>query len=299
MNRHLITWLPCALLMLCTGIVRADSLYTSASVLGGYEQCSDLGSGSAACQTSGSTALGAGSATFRGMAEAEATYGILGVSVNATADCSGITSPYNCYGVNSGNTSAIAEFTDTFTISAGPTSGFLVIDAFTEGNSSDTCVGPSAAIICGNSPLGAFIEVSGGSIDGVTGNTDLSNGLQYWTLTIPYSLGSVTPTFEAGAEEDCRADNDTSCTGFVDYYHTFGITGISVENSNAVLDPGAVVTAESGTDYDNLISTPEPRSVALFLVGLGALGLSIKKALKVFKVVRRTFSSNDSFVVEN
>jgi hypothetical protein len=290
------TWqapaLVALLITLSPRTAKAD-LQSTASVTGTYETCSQSGSSSASCQTTGSEPIGSGSATFGGEASALAAYGELGTVASALASCSDVSAPYNCYESNYGSSAATAEFVDTFDITNGPASGFLVFDGIADGNSGITCVGPDSASICDNDRGGTdtYLDVSGGSINGITGNYILANGTSLLTVTIPFTpanltspgLISVIGAFRQDSGSACVASNDTSCNGFSNYYNTFAITSLSVENSNGVVDPNAIVTSASGTNYNHLTSVPEPGSTLPLVLLASGISLSIhrRKAKKL------------------
>jgi hypothetical protein len=278
------TWQAAALVALLITLsprtAQAD-LQSTASVMGTYETCSQSGSSSASCQTTGSEPLGLGSATFGGEASAHAAYGELGTAASALAGCSDISAPYNCYDFNSGISLATAQFLETFNITNGPASGFLVFHGIADGSSSLTCVGPDSGFVCGNYGGNTYLDVTGGSINGITGNYILANGTSFLNIIIPFTpadlitsnLSSVETTFGLVSGFGCAATDDTTCNGFSNFYNTFVITGLSVEGSNGVVDPNAIVTSASGTNYNDLTSVPEPNFT--FPLVLLASGISV------------------------
>lgn len=251
---------------------------SSVSVNGQYQQCSDSGAAAAACQVNENTSLGGGTVTFVGTAGARSSYGDLGTDVSWVANCNGITAPSNCYS-DSGPATAMAQFGDTFEIQNGPSSGALLFSALADGTSGVTCVASApgndanVAFICGNSPFNTILSVGGGSslIDGSTGDSVLPNGSTLLTIAIPFVGSSVAVDFAMQSSGRCLVSNEVNCNGFTNFYNTFLITGVSVEDSSGVLDPNAIVLSASGTDYDHIGSVPEPSSILMIGSGLALL----------------------------
>lgn len=262
----------CLFIVMTAEPVHADNLSATATVSGTHEYCSLAGTNSAACQTHGSLPMGGGFADFAGASSARASYGDLGTSANALADCAGISSPTNCYMANYGSAIADAGFSDNLTITNGPLSGILFLTAFTDGDSLVTCIGPSATFVCGNSIPNSSLTVAGGAINGVTGAVTLPNGQQTWTITLPYTNGHASLSIRMHSQAGCLATNDTNCNGFSNFYNTFGITGMKIKDSNGTVVPNATYTAQSGTDYNHIPAVAEPASVVLLAFGLLTVG---------------------------
>jgi hypothetical protein len=117
---------------------------------------------------------------------------------------------------------------------------------------------------------------------GFFGNIDTTISEQF---TQVYDFTSIdgTANVAVGASMETKAacgDEDPSCIADVDFSNTEIVTGVQVLNPDGSVDPNAVITAASGTNYNDLVSTaPEPPGFILSVTGvlLAAPALGLKR----------------------
>ena len=173
-----------------------------------------------------------------------------------------------------GSVSALATFSDTFTVqTAMPTSGEVIF----------TDLVTASMLSSGAGTYGVEPGSANGMIfDSVYGPQSVANGAELFTFAIPFvSSKTSNITVALLANYDCvtNAQNSSCSDSFVG---ASVITGYTVETSAGAPLAGTV-TFGSGTNYDDLTGatpTPEPSSFLLFGSGLVGLGGMIRRKLK-------------------
>jgi hypothetical protein len=270
---------------------RASSiLSTSASVTdnqGG--SCQQSGTASASCSGEWTNLEGTNEVTFGGKAYGAVDYGVLHAAASGAAGCTP-GAGQNCSAL-AGTALGETEFSDDLNITGGPVTGYLDFSMVADGTNNLTCVVTGNPFACGAaySILGAGGGSGAPTINGVMGGHILSAGISDLTVLIPFgidqSIGGgvtqVTAYVVLDSIVECYVANGDTCSGDTDYSNTAIVTGLDVLDSN--MDPvsGAVVTAASGTNYNDIQSTPEPST--LFLLGVPLLTLGLARRAKMHK----------------
>lgn len=275
------------------GFARGDSLSSSAytwdEYLGTTCNQSTAGATAASCDGEWTTDLGGSGATktFGGSAYGAAGFGILHSGSSGVASCNNLPPGFNCYGV-AGGANSTASFEDTFNITGGPASGFLDLFVVADGTGEVTCIGPQAAAVCGVSF--GYAQLEGGNpvfFNGVreqsTGLSPGTNDISVWfPFTAVDGVAQVTDGLSLNTGIQCYAADNTSCSANVDFSDTAYVAGISVLDANGNPVSGAIVSAESGTDYSNIqvpAEVPEPSTrLTLLLMSAALLGCCIVRS---------------------
>jgi hypothetical protein len=272
---------------------RADSLSTSAQVAGVYpgQSCFQTDTNTASCTAGASNQFVAPFSDtyfFGGSADAIASYGSLGTSASALDQCNVTSAIVTCLFMGQRATAG-AAFDDGITITNAPASGVLDFTLSTSGTGSVICTGPDLTI-CSNSSAATVLNTATTEIlDGGQQSTSLPNGVSFHTLAIPFisSNGSAFVDLSLGLTSfvSCSADNTTDCNATTNFIDTAQITGVQVLDGNGSVDPNALLSSQSGTNYNSLVgttSTPEPSTLSLLAVALIALVGASKLKLVVF-----------------
>jgi hypothetical protein len=267
------------------GSARGDSLssfaYTWTQQLGATCDQNTTGTTPASCYGEWTAALGDGATTtFGGNGYAAAGFGILHSGSSGVASCN-VPANFNCYGVAGGANSS-ASFEDTFNITGGPASGFLDLSVVADGTGEVTCIGPQAAAACASSfgyaQLGAGNPVFFNGIreQGI-GLSPGTNDINVW---FPFAavdgVAQVTNGLSLLTGIQCYVADNTSCSAYVNFSDTAYVAGLSVLDANGNPVSGAIVTAESGTDYNGIqVPAPVPEPSTLLLMSTAFLGYCI------------------------
>jgi len=185
-------------------------------------------------------------------------------------------------------TTSEADFSDLFTLTNAPASGQLVFGWVVDGT--DLAGGTAA-----DPHHEAFLEASGdfstighslepnGAFSGAVNNA--------FSIAIPFNAADGTAvvgvSFGLLTEAFCGAAVNTTCSAAADFSNTAMVTGVTVLDSKGQLVPSVGISAESGTNYDDVINpaaVPEPSTFTL--VGLGAT--ACVRRLRLGKSQRRT-----------
>lgn len=119
--------------------------------------------------------------------------------------------------------------------------------------------------------VGEFIASLNGTTvasGGLTGGRTLTGGLIPITPGVEYQLFQQ---LHALAGSETLVDADVS--GTADFLHTAVLRSVIVTDANGAVLGGFSVQTATGLDYLNLTATPEPSSLLLSLLGLGAVAL--------------------------
>lgn len=257
-----------------------------ASTLTGSPQCSNNASGASVTCTEGARYVSprGGIVTSSATATASASYGVLHSSAEASLTCVGTLSVCGLAYAD-----ANSGFVDSFAITDAPSSGSMVFTFATDGTYSSTCTvsagqcssngytsgSPSAQIYLADSTSG----LEGSYIIGLPAGPNTLAIADPFTSTDGITL--LTPTIELVAQsDDCEFPSPGMCSMSADFSDTAVVTGILVLDANGNVDPNAIVTDASGTNYDALV-TPEPASVWLLTPALvGLVGMCRYRALR-------------------
>lgn len=142
-----------------------------------------------------------------------------------------------------------------------------------------TCVIGGGPFPCGTAA--AFLDAgntgSGASlINGVSGNVPLAPGATPLTVVVPFDTGNLVRSnvielpvaMSLSAQASCTEADDDTCNAFADFSNTVFVTSVSVLGVNMNPVPGAIITAASGTNYDDIQVAPEPSSFGMLLAVL-------------------------------
>jgi hypothetical protein len=170
-----------------------------------------------------------------------------------------------------------ATFSDNFTVTGGPSVGFLDLTVATTGTSSVICVdttnaqvpcdplGPAQALLTGYN--GSILLPDGPSTVNEIFSFDGGEG----GLQLILEAGAICGTLGNPAEP-----GTTTCATTSDFIDTARVTGYSVEDAQGNPVNDASVTFESGTDYNNIpgepVSATEPSTILLLIAGLVGVG---------------------------
>jgi hypothetical protein len=168
-----------------------------------------------------------------------------------------------------------ASFGDGFTVTGGPSEGFVVFSIAVDGTNSTSC---SAAI---QTQFSCFGQAAFETIQ-INGTTNLVNGPGIVTGE-SFFVSGVTSIIDVllTAEADCGASVGMNvCTSTANFLDTARVTGYTIEDINGNPVSGASAVFASGTDYNHIpTTTSEPSSLAMLGIGMLALaGLTLKKS---------------------
>jgi hypothetical protein len=181
---------------------------------------------------------------------------------------------------------ADSQFQDTFTISGAAPNSALVLYIRVEGTESTATNGPT------NQQFGSFqtelhssgSETSGSFTPGFTpeqtflASSGINNFMRTYALGIPGTGTQLPIELDLKTVTQCGTADQFSCTSSSDFSDTAIVTGFQVIDTDGSIDPNAIVTAASGTNYNGLQSavvTPEPNPLILCVTGLvGAVSVS-------------------------
>lgn len=258
---------------------QADGSLTTSVVIsgnGGQTVCGQLDSSASSLSTSCGgtfTIIPGDSASFTGSAQARAMFGDLGTAATLEGSCA-VADPsiVNCQAFAGSSGFANAGFVDRVTVSNAPSSGFLALSFTTSGFNQVACNGLDACSV-------ATTWYSTGN-----GQTYLPNGTSTYTIDYGYSDGSGLVQLFLESDVACQAGDTFSCGAISNFIDTLQVTGLSVLDANGNPVEGAIITADSGTDYNALTLAPVPASEpsSLMMLGVGLLGLAgvtLKKSL--------------------
>jgi hypothetical protein len=117
-----------------------------------------------------------------------------------------------------------------------------------------------------------------------------SSGTADQTIFIPFDAsfgGQVGIGLTLYSSATCVTFNNTTCSSDTNFINTLTVLGVSVVDANGNVVPGATITADSGTNYNDITGdnvspsagTPEPSSVLMLGVSMLALAeLVLKKS---------------------
>jgi hypothetical protein len=259
--------------------------------------CQQTGTTSASCSGGGTFVYGDGqTTTFGGSAYGAADYGVLHAAASGGASCTS-NSVTNCYSPSAGTAEGEASFFDTLNITGGPVDGYLDFSLVADGTGAVTCVILGSPLDCGAAQtILSLANFTGApTINGVTGNFILGVGTTDATILVPFGAsqligGGVTQVevemFLDSYVNCAVADGDT-CSAFTDFSNTAIVTGLRVLDADFNPVPSAVVTTASGTNYNDIQSTPEPPTLFLLGVPLLTLGLARRLGIGTRTAVRR------------
>jgi len=248
-----------AFCFLSSTVARAQSSLSTEAILEqhvGMVYCNNSGTTFASCSGDNGPSVGNASAIAR--------YGLLGGYAQSVV-----------FGPGSFALDAIsgANFYDYFTVSGGPSQGYLVFTFATTGTNSATCVDTTGAQFACD-PLGPADAIL--AVNGI--NTVLPNGPDTVVAAVGFNGDQGFLQTSLTAEAMCGTDTSpqpgsTECTATSNFIDTVRVTGFTIEDSNGNPITDATVTFASGTNYDNISATPEPPT--FLLVGAGLLGLIV------------------------
>jgi FHA domain/PEP-CTERM motif len=214
-----------------------------------------------------------------GTASARAAFGLLGAYASSLV---------NGPGIFSLEAFSQAGFSDGFSVTGGPSNGYLIFSFFTSGMASTVCVDTTTALFACDplGPAGAGIAVNGAvnplpsvpftfseaiPFNGGSGGIDV-------TLTASAVCGTFSNPADAGA---------TACTSISNFIDTARVTGYTIEDANGNPVSGTTVVFDSGTNYNDIpVDTPEPSSLTLIGTGIAALIWRRKSVFVAFGLSR-------------
>jgi hypothetical protein len=268
-----------AILSLTPAAWADSSTSTSVSVVSGTGSCGGSNATSSGCSAGSNydfSGLG-DTVSTAGAAAAVASFGSLGTSGAASSNC-GIANPsiVNCSPYTSGSLFANASFSDVLTLSGEPSSGNVVFNIQTMGQSVITCGGASGSPACGGGATTSLIIP--GSSFGPEQTIVLPNGTTDYSIDFGFSAGSgsqVPIEFILLTQVQCSNTNFTTCSASSNFINTAQVLGVSVTDLSGNVDSGATITADSGTNYNDISGSPvpTPESSSLSLLGAGFLSL--------------------------
>lgn len=274
------------LLLAMAGASSASSISSSATVTANVGSCEQIGTTSASCSGGGTFLEGTNEVTFGGSAYGAVEYGELHTAASGAAGCTPGPGG-NCASL-AGTAEGQASFLDVFNITGGPVTGYLDFPLVADGTGAVTCVILGSPLDCGDAQTTLSLANFTGqpTINGVTGNFNLGVGTTDLTVLVPFGAGQLIGGGVTQVEVEmflesfisCSVANGDTCSADADFSDTVMVTGLSVLDANFNPVPGAVVTAESGINYNDIQSTPEPSTLFLLGVPLLILGRLRKKS---------------------
>ena len=232
---------------------------------------------------------GENTVTFGGSAYAAAGYGLLHSASSGVASCD-LQPGINCYGL-AGNAHSSAGFVDEFTITGATHSGYLDFSVVADGTGHVTCAGDAATAICGG---GASYGIASLSVYGpalVNGISQSGTGLNPGTndvnVWVPFSalggVAEISTGLTLSTLIQCYAARNTTCAAYANFSNTAYVNGLSVLDASGNPVTGALVTAASGTDYNNIqtpAAVPEPSQIMVLSLGLLAMAWFRMRSIK-------------------
>lgn len=268
-----------------TTLVSVESFSSSS----GGCQLGDFDSGSSSSVTSLATCNSPGShAAALATGSARAVFGDLGIDLGIGNNVSSEADGNIAFSFSSGLVQATSV--DFLTVTNGPASGFLRLTFSVPGSLTLTTVQASDSGI-GESVIGISLSVNSQGVWSRSVSTSGTTEFGALSTEIPYSFGTTSlaigfsgigrcPAAQAGNAGPSGVSG-FECVARANFFGSAFVTGLDVLDFNQTLFPDAIVTAESGFNYQAGFShtptIPEPSTILLWGTGLaGLIGWRVK-----------------------
>jgi hypothetical protein len=210
-------------------------------------------------------------------------YGIFHGNADVTMDAV-LTGGSQGLGISAG---ASGNAADTWVIGGGTGQGFLtfgwMIDGRTASTGSGLGYGSSAylqtqVLTYAHPPTGDKVSGSGiiNNVYGGVGYYETSGEIPFF-FDRPLDITFLNWVIAGTGFDSTYTYPTFSGQAHADFMHTAILTSVKAYDANGVLVPNITISAESGTHYPLTSPVPEPATMALMLLGLGAIGTRLAR----------------------